>query len=88
VLEDVWECEQAAFLGDHVPHILHSRTVLLTPEDFRKPIVVVLVIVDITSIGRGLLSEGETTFCYVGTVVVVDRCGTNVLILSQGVRQK
>jgi hypothetical protein len=38
------ECKKTVFLGDDIPNELYSRTILLTPEDFSKSIVMVLFI--------------------------------------------
>jgi hypothetical protein len=42
VLEDIWECKEAAFPGDDSAYILHGGTLLFATKDFRKPIKVVL----------------------------------------------
>jgi hypothetical protein len=48
-------------------------------KDFWKPIMVVLVVVDI-SITYRLLAERESTFVYVGIVLVVECSGENMLL--------
>jgi hypothetical protein len=57
MLKDVWECEEAAFSGDDIPHVLHRWATLLTAEDFRKPVVLVLFVSDVFSISIRLLAE-------------------------------
>jgi hypothetical protein len=44
MLKDIWECKKTVFFGDDIPNELYSRTILLTPEDFSKSIVMVLFI--------------------------------------------
>jgi len=57
MLKDVRECEEAAFFGDDIPHILHRWATLLTAEDFWKPVVLVLFVSDVFGISIRLLAE-------------------------------
>ena len=51
MLEDIWECKEAAFSGDDIAHILHSGTLLLATKDIHKPIKVVLLVENIMLVG-------------------------------------
>ena len=58
VLKDVGECKKMALPGDDVSHILHSRIVLLAPEDPWEPFMVVLIILNnISGVIFSLLTE-------------------------------
>jgi hypothetical protein len=59
VLEDIWKGNKTAFLNSDVANILYGRAILLAPEDFREPFVVLLLVGDtISVINIALLAKG------------------------------
>lgn len=83
VLKDIREREQTALSADDISDFLHLRALLFTAENGLEPFVVVLRVTDVLGIVRALLTEGEPALRDILAVIVVQRSGTDMLILFQ-----
>lgn len=81
MLENIWEGQEATFLGHDVTDVLHARAVLLASEYVTELTAVYLLVADAQRHGIRLLAEGKSTLGDVRGVIIVKSCCTDVFIL-------